>query len=35
VSLADLGGIIDEGLLAVENDGAEHPLEVQGWDHFA
>ena len=35
VSLADLGGIIDEGLLAVENDGAEHPLEVRGWDHFA
>ena len=34
VSLTDVGCIIDEGLVAVEGGGAEHPLEVQGWDHF-
>jgi thiamine-monophosphate kinase len=34
VSLTDVGGIIDEGLVAVEDDGVEHRLEVQGWDHF-
>jgi thiamine-monophosphate kinase len=34
VSLADIGGIIDEGLVAVEDDGAERPLESEGWDHF-
>ena len=34
VSLADVGDIIEEGLLAVEDDGQEHPLEVEGWDHF-
>jgi thiamine-monophosphate kinase len=35
VSLAAIGDIIDgEGLVAVEADGAERPLEPEGWDHF-
>jgi thiamine-monophosphate kinase len=34
VPLADFGGIIEEGLVAVEDDGDERPLEIEGWDHF-
>jgi thiamine-monophosphate kinase len=38
VSLSDIGAIIEEGLLAVTDDGTEGPLiaegTVAGWDHF-
>jgi thiamine-monophosphate kinase len=34
VSLTRIGVIIDEGLVAVEDDGTERPLEPMGWDHF-
>jgi thiamine-monophosphate kinase len=34
VSLTRIGVIIDEGLVAVEDDGTERPLEPTGWDHF-
>jgi thiamine-monophosphate kinase len=36
VSLTDIGVIIEaEGtLVAVEEDGAERPLAIEGWDHF-
>ncbi|MGH2679469.1 MAG: thiamine-phosphate kinase [Actinomycetota bacterium] len=34
VSLSDIGAIIEEGLVAVDVDGAERPLEIDGWDHF-
>jgi thiamine-monophosphate kinase len=34
VPLAAIGDIIEEGLLAVGEDGAEHPLRIEGWDHF-
>jgi thiamine-monophosphate kinase len=34
VSLTEIGGIIERGLVAVGDDGAERPLETDGWDHF-
>ena len=38
VSLSDIGGIIEEGLVAVVEDGTESPLTTEGasagWDHF-
>ena len=34
VTLTDVGVIIDEGLVAVDADGRESPLEPKGWDHF-
>ncbi|HZB78710.1 MAG TPA: AIR synthase-related protein, partial [Actinomycetota bacterium] len=34
VSLSDIGAIIEEGLVAVDDDGAERPLRTEGWDHF-
>lgn len=34
VSLAEIGRIIEEGLIAVRGDGAEVPLDAEGWDHF-
>jgi thiamine-monophosphate kinase len=34
VSLAEIGAIIEEGLVAVEAGGEERPLEPEGWDHF-
>ena len=38
VSLSEIGGIIDEGLLAVHGDGTEGPFiaegAMEGWDHF-
>jgi thiamine-monophosphate kinase len=38
VSLSDIGIIIEatshEGLVAVDVDGTEHPLAIEGWDHF-
>src|SRR2546422_285423 len=35
VTLSDVGVIIDEGLVAVDAEGRESPLEPKGWDHFA
>jgi thiamine-monophosphate kinase len=35
-TLTDIGEIrTEEGMVAVEADGSERPLEAQGWDHFA
>jgi thiamine-monophosphate kinase len=34
VPLAEIGGIIEEGLVAVDEHGEERPLEAEGWDHF-
>jgi thiamine monophosphate kinase len=34
VTLTDVGVIIDEGLVAVDAEGRESPLEPKGWDHF-
>jgi thiamine-monophosphate kinase len=34
VSLSDIGAIIEEGLVAVDDDGAERPMTIEGWDHF-
>jgi thiamine-monophosphate kinase len=38
VSLGDIGAIIDEGLVAVDENGTERPLMTEGanagWDHF-
>jgi thiamine-monophosphate kinase len=34
VSLSDIGSIIEDGLVAVDEDGAEGPLPIEGWDHF-
>jgi thiamine-monophosphate kinase len=34
VPLAEIGGIIGEGLVAVGDDGDEGPLEPRGWEHF-
>jgi len=34
--LTDIGEIRKgEGLVAIDADGSERPLEAQGWDHFA
>jgi thiamine-monophosphate kinase len=35
VTLTDVGVIIDDGLVAVDAEGRELPLEPKGWDHFA
>ena len=35
VSLTDIGEITEQGLVAVDADGAERPVEPRGWDHFA
>src|SRR6266508_2553165 len=35
VTLTDVGVIIDTGLVAVDAEGRESPLEPKGWDHFA
>lgn len=36
VALAEIGEVVAaEGLVAVEADGSEHPLDPAGWDHFA
>jgi thiamine-monophosphate kinase len=37
VSLSDIGVIIEgegEELVAVDEDGTERPLAIEGWDHF-
>lgn len=34
VPLAEIGRIIETGLVAVEPEGTERPLEPEGWDHF-
>jgi thiamine-monophosphate kinase len=34
VTLTDVGVIIDDGLIAVDAEGRESPLEPEGWDHF-
>ena len=34
VSLTEIGGIIEEGLVAVGDDLRERALEPRGWDHF-
>jgi thiamine-monophosphate kinase len=34
VSLSEIGVIIEEGLVAVDEGGAESPLTIEGWDHF-
>ncbi len=34
VTITDIGAIIEEGLIAVDPDGRESPLEPKGWDHF-
>ena len=34
VPLAEIGRIIETGLVAVEPDGTERPLQPEGWDHF-
>lgn len=34
VSLSDIGVIIEEGLVAVDDEGAERPMTIEGWDHF-
>jgi thiamine-monophosphate kinase len=34
VSLTEIGAIIEEGLVAVDEDGVERPLAAEGWDHF-
>jgi len=35
VSLTEVGEITPEGLVAVDADGTERPLEPRGWDHFS
>lgn len=35
VALTDVGEITPHGLLVVDADGRERPLEPKGWDHFA
>lgn len=35
VPLTEIGVITDGGLVAVDVDGGERPLEPKGWDHFA
>ena len=35
VTLTDVGVIIDDGLVAIDTQGRESPLEPKGWDHFA
>jgi thiamine-monophosphate kinase len=35
VTLTEVGAIIEEGLVTVDADGNEAPLEPKGWDHFA
>jgi len=35
VTLSDVGVIIDEGLVAMDAEGRQSPLEPTGWDHFA
>jgi len=35
VTLTDVGVIIDDGLVEVDAEGRESPLEPKGWDHFA
>jgi thiamine-monophosphate kinase len=35
-ALTDIGEIrLGEGIVAIEGDGSERPLEPKGWDHFA
>jgi thiamine-monophosphate kinase len=34
VSLSEIGVIIEEGLIAVDEDGTERTLAMEGWDHF-
>ncbi|MEX2276044.1 MAG: thiamine-phosphate kinase [Actinomycetota bacterium] len=34
VPLAEIGAIIEKGLVLEEIDGSEHALAEQGWDHF-
>jgi thiamine-monophosphate kinase len=34
VPLAEIGGIIEEGLVATDPAGGERPLDPEGWDHF-
>ena len=36
VELTEIGVVIEgDGMVGVDEDGAERPLEVSGWDHFA
>jgi thiamine-monophosphate kinase len=34
VPLAEIGAIIEEGIVAVDERGEERPLDPEGWDHF-
>ncbi|HEX5936409.1 MAG TPA: AIR synthase-related protein, partial [Actinomycetota bacterium] len=35
VPLTEIGTITEAGLVEVGDDGDEHPLRIDGWDHFA
>jgi thiamine monophosphate kinase len=36
VELTEIGLVVEgDGMVGVDRDGAERPLEVSGWDHFA
>jgi thiamine monophosphate kinase len=36
VTLATIGTIIEgDGVVGVDADGSEKPIEPEGWDHFA
>lgn len=35
VTLTEVGVIIEDGLVAVDAEGRQSPLEPKGWDHFA
>ena len=35
VPLTEVGVVVDEGLVVLDVDGNESPLEPKGWDHFA
>jgi thiamine-monophosphate kinase len=35
VLLTEVGEIVESGMVAVDPDGTERPLEPKGWDHFA
>jgi thiamine-monophosphate kinase len=34
VPLTEIGDIIEEGLIAVDEQGVEGPLPLEGWEHF-
>jgi thiamine-monophosphate kinase len=35
VTLTEVGGILEEGFIAVDAEGNESALEPKGWDHFS